>query len=266
MQGLLPFLTDPAQWPVFVLVSARVTGLMLISPMWSMVTMPRAIRGALTVVLTLAVMQHAPAYELPAELVQLPLPIALEMVIGIAIGLTAAVIMNGVAMAGEVVSLQTGLSLGPALAPMLDTQVSGLGQIKSTLATMLYLSIGGHLFLITGLAESLQIVPPGSAVNLPLGARTAVDVAGTVFSTGVRAAAPIMVTLLLVNVALALIGRAVPQFNTMMVSFPVHIGVGLLMFGACVPVLAGVIGGWVNALPGTIDHVVHSLAPVNTAR
>ena len=42
----------------------------------------------------------------------------------------------------------------------------------------------------------------------------------------------VILALLVSNVALAILGRAVPQLNVMMVSFPITIGVGLIMLGA----------------------------------
>ena len=95
---------------------------------------------------------------MPAQFLEWPVPIALEMLIGLSIGMTAAVFVQGVALAGEVISLQIGLNLGPFLAPTPDVQVSGVGQIQSVLAILIYLSTGGHLILLRGLADSLRVV------------------------------------------------------------------------------------------------------------
>ena len=83
----------------------------------------------------------------------------------------------------------------------------------------------------------------------------------TLFSAAVRAAAPVLVTLLLVNVALAILGRAVPQLNAMMVSLPISIAVGLVMAGVSMPVVAATVESWMHALPESVEATVQSFKP-----
>jgi flagellar biosynthetic protein FliR len=251
----------PDRWPVFVLISARLGGLMIAAPLWSMTALPKKVRAAITVLLSILLLPLAPQVALPDHFIELPLPVAMELVVGLAIGLTAAVLVQGVALAGEVISLQMGLSLGPALAPMEDTSVSGVGQLATFLTLFIYISLNGHLILFRGLADSLQTLPPGMSFGLERGGQTAAMLFGTLFDCAVRAAAPVMVTLLLVNIALAILSRAVPQLNVMMVSFPVTIAAGLVMFGLAVPLISTVAGGWMQHLPASVAGVIQSFQP-----
>jgi flagellar biosynthetic protein FliR len=256
---------SPARWPAFALVSSRLTGLMIMAPLWSMTNLPRRARAAITVVLTIVLLPSVPATRMPDELLALPVPIALEMVVGIVIGLTAAILVQGVALAGEIISLQMGLSLAPQLAPMPDLQVSGVGLILSNLVVLLYVGIGGHLMLLRGLADSLQTLPPGAPMDLA-GGRAAVLAVKSVFSCAVSAAAPVMVTLLLAELSVALMSRAVPQINAMMISFPVSIAVGMIMTGAALPFLATGIEGWMHQLPGSVAAFVGALQAAPAGR
>ncbi len=260
IQELAPVF-DPSRWGAFVFVSARVGGLMMIAPLWSMSAVPRTLRAALTVVLTLAILPAAGVPRLPEETLALPVPLAMEAMVGLAIGLSAAVLIQGLSLAGEVIALQMGLSLGPALAPTPDVQVSGVAQLQTILGLLIYTSIGGHLMLLQSLADSLRALPPGSGFAPGPGVAPVVALLGTMFGCAVRAAAPVMVALLLTHVAVALLGRAVPQLNAMMVSFPLTIAVGLLVLGASVPVLTGVIGGWVESLPASSQAALGMFAP-----
>lgn len=239
----------PERWPVLVLITARLGGLMLTAPMWSMSAIPGGVRAAITLVLSAALLPACPPVAATERVLDLPIPFALELGLGVVIGLTAAVVVQGVTLAGEVIALQMGLSLGPALAPMPDAPVSGVGQLQSFLALTVYLAVGGHLMLIQGLAHSLQVLPPGAAFDAALGARAGINLMSMLYSTAIRAAAPVMVTLVLANLALAVLSRAVPQLNAMMVAFPFTIGLGLLMLGASLPVVAPALAGWMQALP-----------------
>lgn len=253
----------PDRWPALVLITARLTGLMFTGPLWSMSALPRSARAAITVVLALALLPLVPTVPPMNRLLDLPVPLAMELVIGLAIGMTAAVIVQGVALAGETLSMQMGLSLSPTLAPMPDIQLSGIGNLQTFVALLVYVSVGGHLMLLEGLAGSLRTLPPGTGIDLAEGGRSAALMLGTVYGAAIRAAAPVMVTLLLTNVALALMSRAVPQLNAMMVSLPITMALGLLMVGISLPIVAATIGGWMVALPAAVAQVVQSFQPAH---
>ncbi len=251
----------PDRWPTFVLITARVGGLMLTAPGWNGTSLPRLVRTALTVVLAALLLPSAPVAKVPDQAIDIPLPIAAEMAIGLGIGLVAAVIVQAVSLAGEVMSTQMGLSIAPSYSPIPELQVSGIGPLTSMLALLLYFSIGGHLTLLRGLADSLQALPPGGGIVFGAGEKVSTELAGRLFSCAISAAAPVMVALLLTNVALGILSRAVPQLNAMSVSFPLSIGVGLLMFSVSLPIVASVITGWLQDMPdgvhGLITHLQH---------
>lgn len=251
-----------SDWPAFVLVSARVAGFFFAVPLWSTIGLPKSIRSAAAVLLSVILIPAVtPVAPMPDDMVAMTVILAAETLMGIAIGLTGAMFMHGITVAGEVASLQMGLSLGQAIGAVPEGATVGVGQLKGYFASLIYLSLGGHLTLYSALAASFAAVPPGKAVLGIDGARMVADLAGTVFSSGVRAAAPIMVALLLANVALAILGKAVPQLNVMMMAFPVTISLGLIALGATLPFLAAYIGGQVDALPELLGRTISSFQP-----
>jgi flagellar biosynthetic protein FliR len=254
-------------WPAFVLVSARISGLFLAAPLWSMAGMPRSLRAGLAVVLSVVLLPLLPAVQpLPDDMMAMSVILAGETVLGIAIGLTGAVVLHAVTVAGEVTSLQMGLSLGQALGALPEGATVGVGQLQGYFALTIYLSLGGHLTLYEGLAASLRAIPPGQAAAGLLGGREVVALAATVFSGGIRTAAPIIVALLLANLALAILGKAVPQLNVMLVSFPITIAVGLVMLGASLPFLAAHLSRTVEALPAWVGQTIEAFTPAPAAR
>ncbi len=243
--------------PTFVLISARVSGLFLAAPLWSMPSLPKSVKGAAIVVLSAVLIPVVPAPTLPPDdPIATAIVLASETMIGIAIGLTGAFLMQGVVLAGEVASLQMGLSLGAALGGLPEGATVGVGQLKGYFALTIYLTVGGHLTLYQGLAASFAAIPPGRAVFAMGGLREVVDLGALIFSTAVRAAAPIIVALLLANIALAIVGKAVPQLNVMMLASPITISLGLLVLGASLPYLANYLTGAVAALPDAVGRTL----------
>ena len=207
-------------------------------------------------VLATVLLPLAPPVLAPQGVLDIPLPFLAEMAIGVVIGLTAAVIVNGASLAGETISLQMGLSLGPALAPMPDLGPSGVGQIKTMLAVFIYVGLNGHMLLLSSLADSLVTIPPGGALDIGGALIAGERLMNVVFTSAVGIAAPVMVALLLANLALALLGRAVPQLNAMMVSLPLSIGVGLVTLGLALPLVATALRGWMESLPSGIAETL----------
>jgi len=255
-------LLDPSAWPTFVFITARLTGLFLVAPLWSMTALPRMGRAAVLVLMALVLLPGAPRVAMADRVLDLPLPMAMEMVLGIAIGLTAAVVVHGATMAGDLISMQMGLQLAPVLAPMPEFEASGLSQFQSLLALMVYVAIGGHLMLLRGVADSLQAIPPGAPFALADGGRAVVGMTSTLFASALRTGAPVIVALLVTNVALAIVSKAVPQLNTMMVAFPLSIAIGLVVVGASLPITASTLGGWFGDLPARVAEVTAAFQPL----
>ncbi len=254
-------------WPTLVLVSARMVGLMLVAPLWAMAGVPKVVRGAIVIVFTFGILPTVRSATIPSEFLAIPIPLVSELLLGLAVGLCGAIFMAGVSMAGEVASLQMGLNLGPALTPMAEGTVTGVGELKQMLALALYVTLGGHLMLLKAVVASFHAIAPGGIVDYPQGGRLLVALGGTLFTTAVRVAAPVIVALLLANLGLAILSRAVPQLNAMAVAFPITIGIGFLLLGAAVPFIGTYIGEWViGGLPRATGAVINGFVPVPGTR
>ena len=77
---------------------------------------------------------------------------------------------------------------------------------------------------------------------------------------------PTPVALVITNLALGILGKAVPQLNVLMLAFPITIGLGLLMFGAALPFLGSLFSEWVEAIPLALDTVIDGFAPTPSVR
>ena len=251
----------PIHWPVLILVSARVIGLMLVAPVWSMTTIPTSVRGAIAVVVSLAILPGVPDVSVAMDGISLIAPVGTELILGLAIGLSAAVFLAGVSVAAEVISLQMGLSLGVALGGMADVGTPGIGQLQGQFSLAVYVAVGGHLALLTAVARSFHAVAPGGALALSAGGRALLDAGGSVFPIAVQIAAPMMVALLITNIGLAVLNRAVPQLNTMMVAVPITVSVGLIALGGTLPFALQYVGKWATGVGANADAMVRAFTP-----
>ncbi len=208
---------------VLVLTLSRISGMVLIAPVFGAADVPMKIRALFAMALTLIMLPvnwHA-SVTLPATMLDFLTYVGTEVILGFALGAGVWLLLTGVQLGGMLISQSSGLSMADVFNPSLDSSTPVLGHFLYLLATVIFLCIGGHRALIAGLLESFATVPLGQSPLTLLLPEMLSDITSLSFGLAVRVAAPGVAALLLATVVLGLIGRALPQLNVMTV------GVGL---------------------------------------
>ncbi len=225
---------------VFVLALARVGGLFMIAPIFGSRAAPLRVRATIAFFLALAMLPAIPAEAataIPADSgpIRLFAALALEVAIGFTIGLVAEFIFSGVQMAGQIGGMQMGIGISNLIDPQTQEHITSLSLWQDLLALLVFLAIDGHHLLIRAVAQSFTLLPIGGGFPASAGLGRVLVLAGGIFVVALRVAAPILVLLLLVNGAMAVLAKLIPQLNVFIVGFPLNIGVGLFMLGASQP-------------------------------
>lgn len=249
-------LIDPALLPALALCSARIGGLMLIAPVFSARTVPVMVRTAIMVVFTfllLPVSNPAPGVAITAA------SLLGELFVGFALGLGAALFLAAAELAGDIIAFQSGLSGASTLDPINQTNVATLGQFMNITALALVLGLNGHVVMIEALAYSLDVVPLGQGVAWQEGSRALIALCSDLFLTGVRLAAPVILAVLISNLALGVLARATPKLNVFVLAYPLQIAVGLFTLGVSLPFIFALFAGWDGLYRATsfelLDHL-----------
>lgn len=244
-----------------VLLAVRVTGLLLVAPMYSAKTIPVAVRTAVLLLLTvlLAPVAWQGAGSAAATLQLSPAAAATELLVGLALGLGAALLVGAVELAGDLVTTTTGLSGAALIDPLNGTTSSVLTQFAQLFAVTVLLALDGHLVMLDALAASLRELPVGATVDLRAGLAALVANGATLFVLGLRFAAPVIAATLLGNVALAVLTRAAPQLNVFSIAFPVQIAIGLAALVATLAFVATWFTGWSGHYAGALEALFAGL-------
>jgi flagellar biosynthetic protein FliR len=185
-----------------------------------------------------------------------------ELVIGGILGFGFAALFIAVRMAGDLVGLQMGFAIVNVIDPNSTEQVSLIGEFKFLLATLILLVIDGHHLIIAALVDTYRLIPVGAAHFGDDAFNQIVRVTAGVFVTAVKIGAPIMITLLLTDVALGIVARTVPQMNIFIVGFPLKIGVGFLILGLSLPLLVQLFERALTEIDASTRMIVAALAHV----
>ncbi|MBV6521251.1 MAG: hypothetical protein MNPFHGCM_01384 [Gemmatimonadaceae bacterium] len=252
-------LLAPGAATAFVLTLARVGGLVLIAPVYSARIIPAPAKTALVLLLAVLLQPVARAH-MPADATITPASIVGETVVGLVVGLGAALLVAAAEAAGELLSLQIGLSGAALLDPLSLQQSTVLGQFLQLLAVTLLLAGNGHLVMLDALAGTLQRLPAGGTLNLPAGAQETVALGSQIFVLGFKFASPVIAVVMVANVSLAVLSRAAPQLNILQLAFPVQIAFGLAALTLSVPVIAAWFMGWDLTYAASLTRLVNALA------
>lgn len=154
-----------------------------------------------------------------------------EIVIGVTLGFLMRFIFLAVSISGEVISLALGLSSAQIFNPAMGSSGNIVDQFQTMIATLFFLAINGHHVFISGMAESFHLAPV-AAVGLNTKAFAGiVPIAQQIILAGLKISAPVLVAIFLTNLAMGILGRAVPQINVLVTSMPITflLGIGVLL-------------------------------------
>ena len=217
-------------WPL-----TRVLGVMATAPIFSHNTIPNRIKLGIGIVFTLIIMPTLPPLpQFEIFSFQGLLILVQQLVIGLAIGFSMRLVFAAVDLAGQLVGMSMGLGFASFFDPQSQGQSTAVNQFLILLTMLIFLSLDGHLMIVTTMANSFITMPiaiGGSGIN-PMKIALWGE---TIFSAGLLLALPAVAALLITNMALGILTRTAPQLNLFGIGFPITLSIGFLVLALALP-------------------------------
>ncbi|MFT9597141.1 flagellar biosynthetic protein FliR [Mesobacillus sp.] len=230
-------------FPAFLLIFVRVTSFFLMMPLFSYRTIPASHKVGLGFMLSIIMFTAIGAPEIAVDSTYFMLVIK-EAMVGLFIGFIAALMMAAIQIAGGFIDFQMGFAIANVIDPQSGAQSPLMGQYLYTIALLFLLTVNGHHLLIDGIFYSYDFIPIDQ-VMIPLGneniAEFIILAFNKMFIIAFQMSLPVVGSLFLVDVALGIVARTVPQLNIFVVGLPVKIAVSFLVLIAVMGVLIMVI-------------------------
>jgi len=215
----------------FFLVLCRVGSLTLVAPLFSSMSIPGRVKAGFAAAVALVIYPLVrPETAVPTHVAGLAAAVLGEMFVGLTLGVGAAIVFVGIEMGGTLISRHMGTALANVFNPLFASESgAAMGQFYSFLALVVFLGMNGHHGLLKILIGTfgdmpvMQVRPSGTMVM------GVVWMLGDAYVLAFKVAAPVMVSLLLVTVSLGFIARTVPQVEVLIASFPLNVGLGLVV-------------------------------------
>jgi flagellar biosynthetic protein FliR len=222
----------PDQIYVSGLVFMRVGAVVMLIPGIGETFVPPRIRLGLALLLALCLgpIAQPSLPPLPTSLGDMAGQVIKELIIGLMLGGLLRFFLGSLAVAGEVISLQTTLSFAQTANPIQAQPGGAVTSFLSLLGMVLLFATNTHHLFIGAIARSYSLFAPARHVLVQDAAAVALRSMAGSFSLGLQLAAPLMVFSLVFNIALGLVGRVMPQFQVFFAGAPLTLLFGLSIF------------------------------------
>ncbi|MGZ3182513.1 MAG: flagellar biosynthetic protein FliR [Telluria sp.] len=238
----MTFAVDTAWLAAVLLCSLRLGALLMLSPLLQALALPRRLRVLLVLGLALGLvgsLPHGAARAVPPDLPGLAGAALNELVVGATLAFGVFAAFGAFSFAGSLLDLQAGFNIANLFDPVTHSQAPLLATVLSMTGVALFFGLDAHLALLRGVAWSFERVPLGATGFRPDPAELLRQF-GAVFTLGLTLAAPVLGCLFLVEVALAVLSRNLPQMNVFVLGAPLKIVTCLALLALLAPRLGPV--------------------------
>lgn len=201
---------------------------------------PARVKVALSIILGITLV---PFVQMPSALGTgaLVVTMAREAAIGLALAMAVRILMAAAELAGYMAGYQLGFSYAATIDPQTGARNNVVASLYSSLTLLIFLAVDGHHALLRALARSYEVMPIGFGhVNESL-PHTIAAMLGFVFVLGTQVSMPVVVVLLIVELAVGIVSRGAPALNLMVIGFPIRLIAGLAALAATIGVVPSVV-------------------------
>lgn len=179
-----------------------------------------------------------------------------EIVNGLILGLISNIAFEVVLMAGSLLDVHIGLSMVNTVDPNSKANTTITGNLLHYVALIIFFIVDGHHMLIKSLMESFITLPMGNGLLHAETMSTLIEIIANYFAIGLKIAIPIVLIMIMTDVGMGLVSRAVPQINVMILGMPVKMLVGILAISVSLPIIIKLFISSISYLPDIFRKII----------
>lgn len=217
----------------FLMVLLRMSGIFIITPIFSNAVIPTKVKAMLVLMLSLISFPPLMARDLlpkpenPSEILMIGTG---EVFIGFFIGFMVLLVITLFQISGQFYSIQMGFGIINVFDPLAEASVPIISQLKTLLMSVLFLVIDGHHFVMRAVLKSYRFLPTAASVNVETLAYEIVSKMDEIFHIAFLIGVPLIGVVFLISTTLGILTKIAPQLNVMILGFGLKVLVGISTF------------------------------------
>lgn len=245
---------------VYLLVFVRFAGMLAFNPLLARRNIPAMVRSGLAVVLTFLI---APTLSI-ASLAQysgidMVLAIIKELFVGFVIGYVFQIFYDMLLFAGDLLDTDFGMSMAKVFDPGTNMQVSITGKLLTFLFIGYFFATDSHLAMIQLFASTFDFVAPGAVIINTEIIRFCLGMFAGVISLALRLAVPFMAAEFILQVAMGILTKLVPQITVFVINFQLKQGLGLIMMFVLAPIIGSFMDNYIVIMLDNLQKAAQML-------
>lgn len=213
----------------FILLFFRFAALFMATPIFSHNSIPTSLKAAMAFFFAVVFYSSMPALNIPITTPSIVIAILSELLFGLAVGIVLQLAFNVISFAGGQISFMMGFSMASAIDPQSGVSMPIISQFLSLMALMILFSIDMHHWILLFIEESLHKVPLGGFMMSENLFNYILSAVSNMFMVGFVIAFPITALSLLSDVIFGMLMKTMPQFNLLVIGFPIKITVAFVI-------------------------------------
>ena len=246
----------------YLLVLIRITSFVIGAPFFGYQTIPMKIRLSIGMILSLVAFQTVPVVELHyVGVLGFSVLVLKEMTVGLILGFMCNMCTYIISFAGQLMDMEMGLSMASTFDPLTNIQVSISGNMYLYLVMLMMLISNLHYKIVQAILDTFTYFNVGQAVfdgNLQ---ETAIEFIANFFLVGFRIVLPIFACMLVINVVLGVLSRAIPQMNMFVVGIQIKVLVGIVLLLIIVPTVPTITNFVVETMQEIVVKLYNAFTP-----
>ncbi|NPA81035.1 MAG: flagellar type III secretion system protein FliR [Epsilonproteobacteria bacterium] len=208
---------------LFLLLFSRFSGLMAFFPFFSHVNIPVSVKTALVFYLSILFFPLSSLGHINLDMGSLILAVLSELTLGFIAGAALSIVFAGVALAGEQISMVMGFSMATVLDPQTGVNSPIVSNFLTLLAVLVLLAFDGHHYMLLFFSKTIGTLSFGEFYPKDFVYGYFVKAVKDMFIFGFILAFPIIALSLLVDLVFGMLMKTMPQFNLLVIGYPVKI-------------------------------------------
>ncbi len=225
------------QVAVFFLVFIRISGIFMLTPVFGSRNVPPYVKIGFGIALTaiLYPMIYNDEIKMPDQLIPYMFLVASEFLVGVIIGFISSLVFTAIQMCGQILDTQIGFGIVNVIDPQSGNQIPLVGNFLYILALLVFLSINGHHVILGALVASFKLLPLTGIVFKAAISQFVVGLIKHIILIALQISLPVLAALLLIDIALGILSRTMPQMNIFIVGVPAKIFTGIFILSLVLP-------------------------------
>jgi flagellar biosynthesis protein FliR len=212
------------------IISIRVGSTLLFAPIWGYPGLPQYLR--IILVFSIAAGMSGVIPFNPAAYTNPGLILPVEFLIGLLLTMGIRIAFAGLHMGGQLLSYHLGFSAVQTIDPQTQNRSTLMSSYLTMLGYVIILASDQHHLMFRALADSYKAFPIGISIATNQWLNPLMEASKQIFIIGWKIALPVFLATFVLEVTVGFIARMQPQINTMVVTAPLKILVGLIVLGA----------------------------------